>query len=189
LFLALSKNLKEAGTTKLYSYHSEAVINLLRSLLNDEVKPPTHRQLSYARTISSVLGVILTHTVLTSGKGCGDFLEKYSEKYQNFKAQNKQLYKNNKVYISQARKIYKWTQVSQLMIEGLSKEGAAELFNVQEATIDKYIEGLNKWCLVALKDNTYDIVMILIDALEDNEDLIKYAYVDLEELIKGNKND
>jgi hypothetical protein len=32
-------------------------------------------------------------------------------------------------------------------------------------------------------------VMILIDALEDNEDLIKYAYVDLEELIKGNKND
>ena len=188
LFLAISKKLKEPKKPKLYTYHSEAVISLLRSMLDDNELPPTHRQLAYARNISAVLDIPLTNEILTSSEACSNYLEKYSDQYQDFKDKNSILYKKNKTLITQAKKVKRWSEASQLRILGASDEELAELFGVKVATIEKYQENLNKWTLLALSDNTYDIVMMLTDLMDDHEELLKYHYIDLNELLKTKKD-
>ncbi len=188
LFLAISKKLKEPKKPKLYTYHSEAVISLLRSMLDDNELPPTHRQLAYARNISAVLDIPLTNEILTSSEACSNYLEKYSDQYKDFKDKNSILYKKNKTLITQAKKVKRWSEASQLRILGASDEELAELFGVKVATIEKYQENLNKWTLLALSDNTYDIVMMLTDLMDDHEDLLKYHYIGLNELLKTKKD-
>lgn len=184
LFLAISKKLKKSKKPKLYTYHSEAIISLLRSMLDDNELPPTHRQLAYARNISAVLDVPLTNEILTSSEACSNYLEKYSDQYQDFKDKNSILYKENKPLITQAKKVKKWSEASQLRILGASNEELAKLFGVKVATIEKYQENLNKWTLSAMSDNTYDIIMMLTDLMDDNEDMLKYHYIDLSDLLK-----
>jgi hypothetical protein len=184
LFSAISKKLKKTKKAKLYTYHSEAVIDLLRSMLEDGDKPPTHRQLAYARTISAVMGIPLTSKILSNGEECSNYLDRHSEAYQEFKNKNSALYEKNKKLISQARRVGKWNKAAERQLLGASKEEAAKLFGVQVVTIEKYQDELNKWCLVAMKDNTYDIVMKLVEALDNDEDMMKYCYVNLDDLIR-----
>lgn len=161
---------------KLYNYNAEQIIDILRSFVPEDKRPPTHRQESYAKSIAKALNIELPDEVLSSSESCSEFLGTYSEQYQEKRTQIAEFRSRNKALISTANRVGRWQSAKLLLEQGAPIEEVADQFGVKPPTIEKYIVQFNEWSLVASSDGTYDIVQRLIERQSTGEDI--YALYD-----------
>lgn len=161
---------------KLYSYNAESIIDMLRSFVPNDKKPPTHRQESYAKTIAKALSIELPDEVLISSESCSEFLDKYSEQYQEHKSKVSEFRSRNKYLISTANRVGRWQSAKMLLEQGTPIEQVAGKFEVKPPTIEKYVYQYSEWRLSALADGTYETVQKLILRQKNGEDI--YALCD-----------
>lgn len=170
LYKIISEHAK-SNDLKLYSYNAEQIIDILRSFVPEDKKPPTHRQESYAKSIAKALNIELSDEVLSSSESCSEFLDTYSEKYQELRAKIAKFRSRNKTLISTANRVGRWYSAKLLLEQGTPIEEVAEQFGVKPLTIEKYIIQFNEWFCVASSDGTYDIVQRLIKRQSAGEDI------------------
>lgn len=175
LYNIISEHAK-SDDLKLYSYNAERIIDMLRSFVPDDKKPPTHRQESYAKSIAQVLKLELTDETLSSSESCSEFLDLYSEQYQQYREKIAEFRYRNKALISTANRVGRWQSAAELVEQGTPIEDVAETFGVKAPTIEKYILQLREWQVAARHDGTYDIVQSLIRRQANGEDI--YALYD-----------
>ncbi|ELA7337552.1 MULTISPECIES: hypothetical protein [Vibrio] len=175
LYNIISEHAK-ADDLKLYSYNAEQIIDILRSFVPEDKKPPTHRQESYAKSIAKALNLDLPDEVLNSSESCSEFLDTYSEQYQEQRAKIAEFRSRNKALISTANKVGRWQSAKLLLEQGTPIEKVAEQFGVKPPTIEKYVMQFNEWSFVASSNGTYDIVQNLIKRQSAGEDI--YALYD-----------
>lgn len=161
---------------KLYSYNAESIIDMLRSFVPDDKKPPTHRQESYAKTIAKALNIELPDEVLISSESCSEFLDKYSEQYLEHKSRISEFRSRNKYLISTANRVGRWQSAKMLLEQGTPIEQVAGEFEVKPPTIEKYVHQFFEWHQNALEDGTYETVQKLIQRQNNGEDI--YALYD-----------
>lgn len=77
---------------KLYTPTSETIASILRSLLPVDWRPPTHRQMAYASTIASGLGLYLPENALRDTTVCSEFIAENVDAY-NLAKEEKRLLK------------------------------------------------------------------------------------------------
>ncbi|HDY7708870.1 TPA: hypothetical protein RQK09_004456 [Vibrio vulnificus] len=175
LYNIISEHAK-ADDLKLYSYNAEQIIDILRSFVPEDKKPPTHRQESYAKSIAKALNINLPDEVLSSSESCSEFLDTYSEQYQEQRAKIAEFRSRNKALISTANKVGRWQSAKLLLEQRTPIEKVAEQFGVKPPTIEKYVMQFNEWSFVASSNGTYDIVQNLIKRQSAGEDI--YALYD-----------
>lgn len=161
---------------KLYSYNAESIIDMLRSFVPNDKKPPTHRQESYAKTIANALNIELTDEVLISSESCSEFLDKYSVQYQEHKSRIAEFRSRNKYLISTANSVGRWQSAKILLDQGTPIDQVADKFKVKPPTIEKYVHQFFEWQQNALEDGTYETVQKLIQRQKNGEDI--YALYD-----------
>lgn len=170
LFDTVSRHVT-AETLKLYSYNSEAIIDVLRGLIPEEHRPPTHRQLGYAQKISRVLRIELPEDALFSTQKCSEFLDQHVPEFQKLQEQQSQIIIKNKALISQATRVERWQVAENMLKTGANLEAIADEMGVKTPTIEKYIRELEEWRGIAKANNTYEIVMNLIERRRNGEDI------------------
>ncbi|EGQ9308739.1 hypothetical protein F7U82_25350 [Vibrio parahaemolyticus] len=175
LYNIISEHAK-SDDLQLYSYNAERIIDMLRSFVPDDKKPPTHRQESYAKSIAQALKLELTDEILSSSESCSEFLDLYSEQYQQYREKTAEFRSRNKALISTANRVGRWQSAAELVKQGTPIEDVAEIFGVKAPTIEKYILQLREWQVAARHDGTYDVVQNLIKRQASGEDI--YALYD-----------
>ncbi|MFW1030891.1 hypothetical protein ACEWA3_22600 [Vibrio parahaemolyticus] len=175
LYNIISEHAK-SDDLQLYSYNAERIIDILRSFVPDDKKPPTHRQESYAKSIAQALKLELTDKILSSSESCSEFLDLYSEQYQQYREKTAEFRSRNKALISTANRVGRWQSAAELVKQGTPIEDVAEIFGVKAPTIEKYILQLREWQVAARHDGTYDVVQNLIKRQASGEDI--YALYD-----------
>lgn len=161
----------ESDNLKLYSYNAGAVIDILRGLVPEDKRPPTHRQESYAKIIAQALKLELTDDILNSSESCGEFLDLYSEQYQQVKEENSDFWLKNKALISQANKVNRWLSATKMLESGIEIDKVAEEFGVKTPTIEKYLFQLKNWVAESDQDGTYQVVINLVERQLNGEDI------------------
>ncbi|WP_299496445.1 hypothetical protein [uncultured Shewanella sp.] len=156
---------------KLYSYNAETIINILRGFVPDDVRPPTHRQESYARKIAKDLKIELPNEVLLSVRSCSDFLEQHAENHQQLQERKKEFRDRNKALISQANRVNRWMTAFELLHSGMSPDDVAKEFGVKLPTIEKYLVQLREWRDFAEEDNSFESVIALVERQRNGEDI------------------
>ncbi|MGI2856064.1 hypothetical protein ACRTDR_18035 [Shewanella algae] len=161
----------ESDDFKLYSYNAEAIIDILRSLVPEDKRPPTHRQESYARSIAQTLKLELNDDILSSTEKCSEFLDLHSEQYQQIKAERAEFRSRNKALISQANRVNRWLSAAQMLESGIEIDKVAEELGVKPPTIEKYLVQLESWVGDSVQDGTYQVVMKLVERKHNGEDI------------------
>ncbi|WP_163920583.1 hypothetical protein [Photobacterium sp. Alg240-V54] len=156
---------------KLYSYNAETIIDMLRSFVPEDKKPPTHRQESYARTIAKALNLELSDDILNFSESCSEFLDLYSDEYREFKSRNAELRASNKNLISQANKVGRWQSAEAMVKSEVAIEVIADKFGVKPPTIEKYLSQLEEWRHDAKAAGIHDIVQSLVLRQQNGEDI------------------
>jgi hypothetical protein len=171
LFNIISSHAKSNDNLKLYSYHVDTIIDIIRPMIPDEKRPPTHKQEHYARSISEALNIELSAEVLTSTSACSEFLDQYSEEYKSLVALQKAHLQKNRECISQATRVNRWLSSREALENGASLEKVAEDLGVKPPTIAKYCAQLEAWEAIAQTDDSYTTVMGLVKRQRQGENI------------------
>jgi hypothetical protein len=171
LYEMVSDNAELFNELKLYSTNADTIIDLIRSLIPQEHRPPTHKQESYATTISKALGLELTDDILRTAASCSAFISLNAEYYDMYKFSNKERLAEKRRLISQANRVNRWLQAKEALDAGKTMVEVAMDFGVQAATIEKYCYLLKTWVDETQEDNEYPVVMDLVQRQRAGEDI------------------
>ena len=149
---------------------------LLEHLYHKTNVPATHRQESYAKTISETLRIELTDEILKTVESCSAFIE-HSNNYREYKRNAREEVKRNRMNISQARRVDRWLLAKESLKAGMDIEDVSILLDVKPPTIEKYCLQLEVWVNETITTYEYDIVMALVEKTRKGEDIYEnYEY-------------
>lgn len=177
LYNLISENSPKTDRIKLYSYNSDTIVDIFRSLMPEGIKPPTQKQESFAKTIADRLNIELTEDIIKTASSCSSFLDQYSEQY--YKEINKETnhLRQEKGNASQATRINRWLSAQEMLNAGIPIEKVAEELGIKKnETIEKYCNQLSEWQTKAKTNGTYAVIMNLVSRQRAGEDIyISYA--------------
>jgi len=176
LFDVISNHAKTNDTFKLYSYHVDTIIDMIRPMIPEEKRPPTHKQEHYAKSISEALNIELSTEVLSSATACSEFLDQHSEEYKSLIALQKAHLQKHRESISQANRVNRWLSAREALEGGSSLEEIAEELGVKPPTIEKYCAQLEEWEAIAQIDDSYTTVMGLVKRQRQGENIYEFYH-------------
>lgn len=176
LFEIISNYAESNETLKLYSYNADTIIDIVRTMVPEEMRPPTHKQEYYAKSISEALNIELSTEVISSAIACSAFLDQHSEKYKSLIALQKSHLRKHRKAISQANRVNRWLTAKEALESGISLLQVAEELGVKPPTIEKYCCQLKEWEALADIDGTYSTVMGLVKRQRQGEDIYESYY-------------
>ena len=150
LFKIISLHAK-SKKINLYSHNAVTIIEILRGLIPEDMRPPTQRQESYVNTMSKALNLVVSDEVFNSVVSCSEFIDLHSEQYQLFKDKESELRiikkeerERNKLLISQANRVNKWLLAKEMLDSKVALDNVALEFGVKSVTIEKYLSQLSE---------------------------------------------
>lgn len=178
LYKAIQEHSQTRETIKLFSYNSDPLIEIARSLIPKDKRPPTHKQEVFANKIASTLNIPLPKEVLISIELCSQYISQHVDLYNEIEYQiriEKDIIKANNKEINRlaslATKVNKWFLASSMISRGVPIEEVADSFGVKPPTIRKYCNSFDEWGMEALQNNTYDMIFELIEKINAGEDI------------------
>jgi hypothetical protein len=171
LFDVISEHLKHPEIIKLYSYNSDQITDMLRKLIPEEVKPPSRKQETYAKSIASALNLQLTDRIMKNASACSQFLDNHQIQYKEIQDQIKSRKKENSANTLQATRIHRWLGAQEMLNKGISIEQVAAEYGVKPTTIEKYCDLLYEWKIESKKDGSFSLMKDLVNRLRSGEDI------------------
>ncbi len=171
LYKAISEHAENGDKIKLYSYDASSIIDIFRALIPEEKRPPTHRQESYAKSISEALNLTLTEEIIQSSSSCSDFIDQYLGQYKEIEARVRSEKKLKNSNVSQATRVNRWLSAQEMLNNNVPIEQVAENLGVKPLTIEKYCNLLSEWESETRDNEAYSLIIDLVNRQRAGEDI------------------
>lgn len=114
--------------------YSDDFGQIIRKMIPSDVRPPSEKQLTYAKRIAAILGKELTAEQISSVNTCSDFIDKHLPEFQEKQSSLRTVY-------ALARKAARgYAAFCLISVYGGITENLLDVMGVtQKATIDKYL--------------------------------------------------
>jgi len=137
-----------------------------------DVKSPTKKQISFAKTIAQHLDITLNEGDLDSFSKCGLFISAHKERFDLLMDKRNELKSQIDFRVTQAYRIHTWMLAERMQLNGYSLEFIANSLEVKlESTVIRYVEKLALWRKENEGSEEYEWIMGMVVMLLKGEDI------------------
>ena len=178
-YIELLEQTEQTSGLNLSYNDSESICTILHGLISNHLKPPTEKQEAFARDIAKKFEIELAEDVLQHASNCNAFLRQFADEFKTYRSGHPDFIVRNIKIVSVVYQVDRWLRVKQAIDSGSTVQSIAESLSLNPETVRSYDVQFGEWAEEAKLDETYDLIMSLVNRHRKGIKLGAFYYEDL----------